>query len=219
MDQSLCHSASSTDVSAQTSDLRLDALERLTVTVLYGWLVVRVFIDSGAGIGLTNALPLLSEGLVVAFVLARRPTSRISKRPGEWTLALASTCAPLLVIPAVVQPATFPLLVSAVWLVGMLVQLHAKIVLGRSFGLVPAHRGLKMSGPYRVVRHPMYAGYLLTHLAFLALSPSLWNLVVYIACYSLQIPRLLAEERLLSRDASYLQYASIVRYRLLPGVF
>ena len=219
MQQCLHHPASIAERREGQNALRLDAIERLTVTVLYGWLAVRVVLHLGAAVGFANALPLLSEGLVVVFVLVRRPTLRISRRPAEWLLALASTCAPLLVIPAATGSTTFPWLASAVWLVGMLIQLHAKIVLGRSFGLVPAHRGLKVTGPYRLVRHPMYAGYLLTHLAFLSLSPSLWNLLVYVVCYSVQIPRLLAEERLLSRDPSYVQYAGAVKYRLLPGIF
>ena len=94
---------------------------------------------------------------------------------------------------------------------GMVVQLHAKITLGRSFGCVPAHRGLKLSGPYRFVRHPMYAGYLLSHLAFLAMNLTPWNIAVYALCYSLQLPRLLAEERLLSRDRCYRDYRAAVQ--------
>jgi protein-S-isoprenylcysteine O-methyltransferase Ste14 len=102
---------------------------------------------------------------------------------------------------------------------GLLVQVWAKLTLGRSLGLVPAHRGLKISGPYRYVRHPMYAGYLLSHLAFLLVNPTWWNLAVYGLAYGLQVPRLLAEERLLRQDPNYHTYESMVRSRLIPGVF
>jgi protein-S-isoprenylcysteine O-methyltransferase Ste14 len=91
--------------------------------------------------------------------------------------------------------------------------------LGRSFGLLPANRGLILRGPYRLVRHPMYFGYLLVHVGFLLLNPSLWNLMVYVAAYACQVPRLLVEERLLARDKSYAEYQQQVRYRLIPGVF
>jgi len=197
----------------------LDVIERGAVTVLYCWLFFRLLDGFGENGEFTNILPLISEGLVVVFMLVRRTSSQVSRNAGDWLLAFAATCAPLLVAPKLGSSLVVPLAGAMVWLVGMLIQLHAKVVLGRSFGLVPANRGLKISGPYRLVRHPMYLGYLLTHVAFFALNPSTWNFAVYFACYCLQIPRLLAEERLLRKDPEYVSYESAVRYRLLPGVF
>ena len=46
-----------------------------------------------------------------------------------------------------------------------------------------------------------------------------WNLAVYVLCYAAQIPRLHAEERILSRDARYVAYQDAVRYRLIPFVW
>src|ERR1700682_5194874 len=45
---------------------------------------------------------------------------------------------------------------------GVLLQIYAKLTLRRSFGIIAANRGVMTSGPYRVVRHPMYAAYLLS---------------------------------------------------------
>jgi protein-S-isoprenylcysteine O-methyltransferase Ste14 len=102
---------------------------------------------------------------------------------------------------------------------GLLIQISAKIVLWRSFGIVAAVREIKVSGPYRFVRHPMYAGYTIVHVGFLLAFPSLWNLAVYASALLVQIARLLREEQLLNRDQHYREFASRVRYRLLPGVF
>jgi protein-S-isoprenylcysteine O-methyltransferase Ste14 len=202
------------------ADYCLDGAERVLLLALYGWLAARVCTAFWTGGGVVNLLLLASEGLLIFFLLIRRPSREVSRRPGEWLLALAATCTPLLATPAPTSLALLPPAVGAAFfLVGMAVQLFAKVVLGRSFGVVPAHRGLKTAGPYRLVRHPMYAGYLVTHLAFLALNPTLWNLAVYGFAFSLQIPRLLAEERLLSRDDSYRAYQARVRYRLIPGLF
>jgi protein-S-isoprenylcysteine O-methyltransferase Ste14 len=197
----------------------LDWIERLLVLALYGWLVARLLIGYWTEGGIGNLLLLPSEGLVVLLLLLRRRAAEISQHPGEWLLALAATCVPLLVAPHAGVALVPPIVAAFVLVLGLLVQVHAKLTLGRSIGCVPAHRGLKLAGPYQFVRHPMYAGYLLSHLGFLALNPTLWNLGVYAVCYGLQVPRLLAEERLLSRDPRYREYQAAVRYRLIPGLF
>jgi protein-S-isoprenylcysteine O-methyltransferase Ste14 len=198
--------------------LLLDAIEQASVLLLFGWLVARLlaaFLRTG---GIENLLLMLSEGLVVLFFLIRRRTTVISRNPGEWMLALGATLTPLLVAPGGAVT-VFPQGAATVILMGMLVQLHAKLVLGRSVGLVPAHRGLKLSGPYRFLRHPMYAGYLLTHIGFLALNLTWWNAAVYSLAVTLLVPRLLLEERFLARDPAYRDYSRQVRSRLIPGLF
>jgi protein-S-isoprenylcysteine O-methyltransferase Ste14 len=189
------------------------------VLALYGWLAVRLFTDLGSAALVASLLLLPSEGLAVVFLLIRRRTSQVSRRPGEWLLALAATSAPLLVNGGTGQSLVPATVGGMVLLKGMIIQVHAKITLGRSFGCVPAHRGLQLAGPYRFVRHPMYAGYLVSHVAFLAMNPTLWNLGVYALLYGLQVPRLLSEERLLAADPVYCAYQALVRYRLIPGVF
>lgn len=204
---------------APSAALALDVIERIFVVALYLWLVQRIVHHRVAG-DLASLLILPSEGLVVFFMVIRRRTDSVSRRPLEWALAVAATTAPMLVTTGIGRGALLPVEVAATVLVmGMLIQVHAKVVLGRSFGCVPAHRGLKLAGPYRFVRHPMYAGYLLSHLAYLAMNPIAWNLAMYAAAYALQIPRLLAEERILANDPAYREYQARVRYRLLPGVF
>jgi protein-S-isoprenylcysteine O-methyltransferase Ste14 len=195
-----------------------DGIECALLLALYVALVARL-IDGWTPGSIVNLLLVPSEGLVIFFMLVRRHSNEVSRRPVEWLLALGSLCCPLMVMPAIDQALVSPVLAAPVWLAGMLVQVYAKLALGRSFGVVPAHRGLRMAGPYRFVRHPMYAGYLLSHLAFLAMNPSWWNLAVYSLLYSLQIPRLLAEERLLQRDPQYRAYSFNVCFRLIPGVF
>lgn len=197
----------------------LDGTERGLVLLLYGWLVMRILVAYAAKGSWVDLILLPSEGLVVWFILIRRTTSEVSRRPADWLLAFAATAAVLLAQPGLGRALLPPAVGATLMLMGILVQVHAKLVLGRSFGCVPANRGLKLVGPYRFVRHPMYAGYLLTHVAFLLMNPTVWNLAVYGVCYALQIPRLLAEERLLSRDSRYAEYMAAVRYRLLPGVF
>jgi protein-S-isoprenylcysteine O-methyltransferase Ste14 len=210
----------SADKPGLLTDRRLDWAERLLVLGFYGWLVARILLDYQAHGRLANLLVLPSEGLVVLLLLLRRRATEISRHPGEWLIALMGTCAPMMVDTTASGRALVPQAVGGTFLLtGLLLHLYAQITLGRSLGCVPAHRGLKLTGPYRFVRHPMYAGYLLTHVAFLALNPTLWNVAVYTLCDALHVVRLLAEERLLSRDPRYRAYQSAVRYRLIPGLF
>lgn len=105
-------------------------------------------------------------------------------------------------------------------LAGMAWQLWAKLTLGRCFGLLPAHRGLVMAGPYRLVRHPIYAGYLISHVGFLLANMSVRNCVVFSLLYALQAVRVEREEAMLASSApTYGHYMAHVRWRWVPGVW
>jgi protein-S-isoprenylcysteine O-methyltransferase Ste14 len=108
---------------------------------------------------------------------------------------------------------------TSIQLVALLWIFYAKLSLGRSFGLLPANRGIVMTGAYRWVRHPIYVGYIVVHIGFLAASFSWRNLLVLTIAHLVQIYRLLREEALLSDFESYQDYRRSVRYRLIPGVF
>jgi protein-S-isoprenylcysteine O-methyltransferase Ste14 len=196
-----------------------DQLERVLILVFYAWMLerfARVFLATGL---FEHAFFLISEGMAVCFLLCRRPARAMGTSFAQWTVATGATLTVLLVSPGS-EPALGPRALGQVLLLaGAAWQFYAKLTLGRSFGMVAANRGLIVRGPYRLIRHPMYAGYLCCHAGFLFLNPTLHNLVVYGFFYSLQVPRLLLEERLLSREAGYRSYQAAVRYRLIPGIF
>ena len=84
---------------------------------------------------------------------------------------------------------------------------------------MPANRGVVSSGVYRLVRHPIYMGYLVTHVAFLAANPSLWNITALVAADAALLARAVCEEATLARDERYRTYQQQVRWRVCPGVF
>jgi protein-S-isoprenylcysteine O-methyltransferase Ste14 len=94
----------------------------------------------------------------------------------------------------------------------------AKISLGRSFAILPGNRGVMTGGAYRLVRHPIYAGYLVGHLLFLLSAFSFYNLAVYAVITFFQMHRILREEALLAATPEYRDYMKRVHYRLYYGI-
>ena len=167
---------------------------------------------------LTGLLLLVSELLVVVLTVMRRPAVRVDRAWRTRIVALASMVGIPLLRPigvGIVPDAA----TAAVSAVGLLLIIAGKVALGRSFGLMPANRGIVCRGIYRVMRHPIYAGYLVTHAAFLVAHPLAWNLLVLVASDTALLVRAICEERTLARDAEYAAYMTKVRWRVLPGVF
>jgi protein-S-isoprenylcysteine O-methyltransferase Ste14 len=75
-------------------------------------------------------------------------------------------------------------------------------------------------GPYAIVRHPMYAGALLLLIATPLILGSWWGLALLPVIVALLATRAVLEERTLARElAGYAEYATRVRYRLIPMVW
>lgn len=85
---------------------------------------------------------------------------------------------------------------------------------------VTADQEVVSTGPYALVRHPMYAGALVMLFGTPLALGSWWGLVTLVPMTLVIVWRLLAEERFLSRNlAGYPKYCAMVRSRLLPGIW
>jgi len=91
--------------------------------------------------------------------------------------------------------------------------------LGRSFGILPSNRNIKISGAYRLIRHPLYVSELIFYSGFLMVNGSIRNVGLILLILIGQIWRAVIEENLLSRDPVYLRYCLQVRYRFIPGLY
>jgi protein-S-isoprenylcysteine O-methyltransferase Ste14 len=75
-------------------------------------------------------------------------------------------------------------------------------------------------GPYRYVRHPGYAGAILSQAATPLLLGSLWAMIPAAASVMLYVLRTYLEDRTLAEELpGYKEFAQHTRYRLLPGVW
>ena len=76
------------------------------------------------------------------------------------------------------------------------------------------------TGPYAIVRHPMYLGVILMFVAVPLVLGSAWAFAPVVAMTLLLMVRTVLEERLLRRDLpGYEVYIGQTRWRILPGIW
>jgi protein-S-isoprenylcysteine O-methyltransferase Ste14 len=158
------------------------------------------------------------ELLIVGLAITRHHSIVESRSLWDWSVALLGTAAPLLQRPSLTLPALEPIGL-ALQVIGTALATIAVASLGRSFGIVAANRGVRTTGFYRYVRHPLYGSYIVGYVGFLLGNLSVWNVALIIITILCQYARAIAEERILLQDPVYEAYARRVRYRFIPYIF
>ncbi len=166
-----------------------------------------------------GVLLVAEQSVVVVLYLVRRPARVVTERAGDWLLAFGGTFTPVLLRPDGLHPRWGLEVGLVIQLVGLLGCLWSFASLGRSFGFAAADRGLVRRGPYAIVRHPIYACYVVLQFGYLLQSLSLRNLLVVLAASACNAGRAMAEERVLAMNPEHAVYRSSVRWRLLPGLW
>jgi protein-S-isoprenylcysteine O-methyltransferase Ste14 len=191
---------------------------KATIVALFSGMAVRLATDFAQTGHATGLLLMTSEALVVVLTMVRRSAGIVDRTMRARLLTVFSMLGPPLVRPASIPiaPESLTVVISAI---GLLIVIVGKVSLGRSFGLTPANRGVVSSGVYRFVRHPIYLGYLITHVGFLIAHPLQWNIALLTVSDLALVLRARAEEATLAKDSAYKTYMQRVRFRLLPGVF
>jgi len=197
-----------------------DLLARTFVGALFVLLCLNLWADYQRTGRFTGLLFLASEALVVVLTIQRRRATVVDRSVLTAILTTASLLGPPLIrAPEGLAPLVPDLVTALISTVGVIVVIAGKLTIGRSFGIAPANRGIVARGPYMLVRHPIYAGYLITHAAALAAYPTLWNVVILVGGDVALVLRALAEERVLSKDREYREYCGRVAWHLVPGLF
>jgi len=202
-----------------TLELFNDLLARAVVAGLFTLLSINLFADFMRTGRVTGLLLVASESLVVVLTIVRRRARIVDRSAAAAVVTMLSVAAPPL-LRATGGASLMPDVVTAmVCAAGLVLVVVGKMTIGRSFGLAPANRGVVVRGPYTLVRHPIYAGYLVTHVAFLVANPTPWNVSILLLADTALILRALMEERVLRGDEEYERYCARVRWHLVPGVF
>jgi protein-S-isoprenylcysteine O-methyltransferase Ste14 len=127
----------------------------------------------------------------------------------DWSPAVA----PLLRVAALV-------VIAAGYLLGSYALITNRFFSGVVRIQVDRKHHVVSNGPYRWVRHPGYAGALLTYLATPVLLEALWAfLPVAFISVTLVVRTRLEDRTLQQKLPGYEDYARTVPYRLLPGVW
>ena len=181
-----------------------------------GWLVI-------AGFARAILYAAFLSILLVAVLLREQPLDRDERLlirgtavTASFLLVILGQLAPagplLLRVPALIAGAA-----AAVTLGGVLLALAAAVELGTNFSFGPQIRRLVVTGPYALVRHPMYLAELLMSVGIVMVATHLTLVIGVCAVIVLQVVRIRAEERLLMRTMpTYGTYVRATRCRLIP---
>ena len=117
------------------------------------------------------------------------------------------------------RPHTWPALAQIPFCIGIFMAAISLGSLGRSFAILPAVRGIVVRGPFRIIRHPAYAGELIA-VASCFLAQIRWASALALAASAAAlVVRIRIEESLLSQSPQYREYSARVRSRLIPGLW
>ena len=163
---------------------------------------------------------LLQLCLLVITLLIRRPPVRVTTRPLYWLVAFVASYYGFLTVSLSVagRPLAPAVLTDGLSMLSVLGDGYARVTLGRNIGFVPAQRRLVTSGPYRLVRHPIYSALFLAELCVVLENFSRVNLILSVVFLALFVIKTLMEERFLAEDPAYAAYMKEVRHRWIPGL-
>jgi protein-S-isoprenylcysteine O-methyltransferase Ste14 len=197
-----------------------------TVRYWQAWVYLAVFIGTS---GLTTLYLLRRDRALLERRMHGGPTGE--KRPAQKLIMWGTSVGfgALLVVPALDHRFGWSAVPLGVVLAGDVLVLVGFALIARVYREntftsatieIAANQRVVSTGPYAVVRHPMYAsGFLYLAGTPLALG-SYWGLVALAAMAPFLIWRLFDEERMLAENLpGYADYQQRVRHRLVPFVW
>jgi protein-S-isoprenylcysteine O-methyltransferase Ste14 len=136
-------------------------------------------------------------GTVMLLVVGALPQGVALYRPPSWLGGLSTTIS----------------------VIAFAIAVYGLLYLRRSLSIIPEVRRLVTGGPYRMVRHPLYAAEILAAVAFVMVNPGALPVVVLAPFIATQLVRARFEERLLTEAyPEYITYAGHTR-RIVPFVW
>jgi len=166
---------------------------------------------------LSVLLIVVVETIAAIFLIIRRNPDETGHSWQTWTTTTCGTFAPMLFRP--VEASADLLLGDVFQVIGVVMQIAALLCLNRSFGLLPAYRGVKSYGPYSWVRHPLYTAYVISFIGYWINNQSALNAAIVVFGSAFLVMRIYYEEELLLKYDDYTRYSKRTKWRLLPAIW
>lgn len=188
-----------------------------TFIVFFSFFAYAHFLIFAGDPRLSIALIVIKEAGDLSMVFVRRYPREVTRSITGWVVGFGGTLAPMLLRPS--DSGADIIFADILQLAGGVLQIISLLSLNRSFGLVAANRGVKRGGMYRFVRHPLYFSYTIFFAGYCINHFTEENILVTLCTIILLVGRIIEEEALLSRDPAYVAYKTVVRWRLIPGIY
>ena len=208
---------------------RLIAVSIFTFFMTLNILLVHRDISILSPINMTKTLGLIHHllvvcfyALIILFYFLRSTASSTSRSFVTNTIAVLTTFSPSalsLLSEAELSRPEIVFLADFMIVLGMILSIFSLASLGRSFSIIPQARKLVKSGPYRLVRHPIYVGELIGLFGVVLVGISISKMAIFFLIVGCQTYRAIQEERLLIEVfPDYKEYCSKTA-RFIPGIF
>ena len=160
--------------------------------------------------------------LIVLLYFLRSPAKLTNRSVVTNAIAILATFIPF-ILPIVggsglINP-TVVIIADVIMMFGMAVSIYSLSVLGKSFSIIPQARKLVQNGPYRLIRHPLYLGELISLFGAIFAGLTFLKVVIFFLVVACQVYRAFQEEKLLAVIfPEYGEYC-LKTARFVPGVF
>lgn len=197
---------------------RFNLICNVVLAWLYGWFFYRNYQAAIA----SNYKPsiilfMIFNAVLVYLFLTRRSPKRISFHPQDLIATFIGTFSTTMVVGVADTPDHIAL--QIIGMMGFTFSMFGILTLRKSFGMLPADRGIVKGGVYKIVRHPIYAGYLVNYSCFLAQNYNTHNAIIFLLFVFFECYRLVREEKLLKENPEYLEYTKTTPWRICPKIW